>query len=110
MTVQETIETKLRRELAPTHIDVQNDSGMHNVPPGSETHFNVTLVSTAFGQQSRVQRHRAVNRLLAEQLAGPVHALAIHAYTPDEWQARESAPPGSPDCRGGVAAKIGSGG
>ncbi len=109
MTVQETIETTLRRELAPTHLAVRNESGRHNVPAGSETHFNVTLVSAAFGRQSRVQRHRAVNRLLAEQLAGPVHALAIHAYTPDEWQARGNGPPDSPDCRGGGAAEFGGG-
>ena len=108
MTVRETIESKLRRELAPTLLEVKNESGMHNVPPGSETHFNVTLVSGAFSQQSRVQRHRVVNRLLAEQLAGPVHALAIHAYTPDEWLARENAPPASPDCRGGGTSKLGS--
>ncbi len=106
MRIQESIEVKLQA-LAPAHLSVENESGMHNVPAGSETHFNVTLVSDQFAGQSRVQRHRAVNRLLAEQLAGPVHALAIHAFTPDEWAARGQSRTASPDCLGGRAKEAG---
>ena len=105
MTVQETIDNKLRDTFAPSYLEVRNESGMHNVPSGSETHFNVTVVSATFAQKTRVARHQAVNRLLADELEGPVHALAIHAYTPDEWAARGSATPTSPDCRGGQAAE-----
>ena len=104
MTVQEMIELKLQ-ELQPAYLEVRNESSMHNVPPGSETHFSVTLVSEAFGQRTRVQRHQTINRLLADQLAGPVHALAIHAYTPAEWQSRGNLAPASPDCLGGKAAE-----
>ena len=102
MTVQNIIEGRLKA-LAPVYLEVRNESGMHNVPAGSETHFNVTLVSRAFADKTRVQRHRAINQLLAEELAGPVHALAIHAYTPDEWERRGHATAQSPDCLGGRA-------
>lgn len=52
--------------------------------PGGESHFNLTVVSGAFTGLGRVQRQRAVNAVLAEELAGPVHALSIRALTPDE--------------------------
>ena len=106
MTVQDSIEGRLQA-LAPAYLEVRNESSMHNVPAGSETHFNVTLVSESFADQTRVQRHRVVNQLLAEQLAGPVHALAIHAYTPVEWEARGHAITQSPDCLGGRANETG---
>jgi BolA protein len=48
-----------------------------------------------------LQRHRQINKILAEELAGPVHALAIHAYTLAEWQARHGDAPLSPPCLGG---------
>ncbi len=100
MTVQHRIEEALRGALAPRVLRVENESASHNVPPGSETHFKVTLVSERFSGVARVQRHRQVNRLLAELLAGPVHALALHLYAPEEW--REGAgPPESPPCLGG---------
>ncbi|GAA0393631.1 hypothetical protein GCM10009093_20290 [Brevundimonas terrae] len=52
--------------------------------PGGETHFNLVVVSDAFEGQSRVARQRMVQKLLAEELAGPVHALSIKARTPAE--------------------------
>ncbi len=51
---------------------------------GGETHFRVNVVSAAFAGKSRVERHRIVNGLLAEELAGRVHALAISAKAPGE--------------------------
>jgi BolA protein len=57
-------------------------------------------VSTAFEGKRLIARHRALNSALADELAGPVHALALHTYTPEEWRAREGAPE-SPACRGG---------
>ncbi len=100
MNVQETIETRLREALHPGHLEVVNESHMHNVPPGAESHFKVTIVSGVFDGQPRVRRHQAVYRALKEQLAGPVHALAVHAYSSKEWQARGDAPE-SPRCMGG---------
>ena len=101
MSVLATIEAKLGGELVLQHLEVINESGNHNVAPGSESHFKVVLVSEAFEAQRLLQRHRQVNKILAEELAGPVHALAIHAYTASEWQVRHGDAPLSPPCLGG---------
>lgn len=100
MTIQASIERKVGEGLEPSHLEVVNESGNHNVPPGSESHFRVVVVSEQFLGERAVARHRRVNALLAEELAGAVHALALHTYTPEEWQARTGAPE-SPACRGG---------
>jgi len=104
MNVQRGLEKKLSAELSPLHLQVINESGMHNVPPGSETHFKVLVVSERFQGQKLLARHRNVNRVLAQELAGPVHALAIHALTPDEWFEDGAAIPDSPPCLGGDGA------
>ncbi len=101
MSVQQSLETKLSTGLSPLHLDVVNESRMHNVPPGSETHFKVLVVSEQFQGEKLLARHRRVNRLLAKELDGPVHALAIHALTPGEWFERGGAVPDSPPCLGG---------
>lgn len=100
MQIQQTIEAKLAAALKPAAMQVINESGNHNVPPGSESHFKLVLVADEFASMALLARHRRVNEILAEELSGPVHALAIHAYTPDEWQKREEAP-SSPQCLGG---------
>ncbi len=64
------------------HLEVVNESYMHSVPRGSETHFKVVVVSTAFDGVGVLQRHRAVNTLLDPELKGGVHALSIVARTP----------------------------
>jgi len=101
MSVQQTIDTKLRAGLAPSHLQVINESHMHNVPVGSESHFKVVAVAEAFAGQRLIQRHRRINALLADELAGGVHALSLHTLTPDEWAARSGAVAASPECRGG---------
>ena len=106
MSVQHSIETRLAAEFAPRHLEVHNESHMHSVPPNSETHFKVVLVSDAFEGVRKVARHQKVYGLLSEELAGPVHALALHTFTPGEWQERSQAPD-SPDCLGGSKAEQG---
>lgn len=103
MRMYEMIEQRLADSFAPAHLEVVNESGNHNVPEGSETHFKVVLVSPAFEGQRLIARHRAVNAVLAEALAGGVHALAIHTYTEAEWRARFGTAPMSPPCLGGRA-------
>jgi len=98
--VKARIERKLREAFAPTHVEVVNESGQHNVPPGSESHFRVTLVADDFAERGLVARHRRVYRTLDEEMAGPVHALALHIYTPAEWVERHGIPE-SPPCLGG---------
>jgi len=92
------IEEKLARAIDLKHLEVINESGNHNVPPGSESHFKVVLVADEFGGQRLVSRHRRVNEVLAEELRNGVHALAIHTYTEDEWRARNGDAPMSPPC------------
>lgn len=99
MSIQARIEEKLQ-DLEPTYSLVENESHRHNVPPNSETHFKVTLVSSRFVGLMPVKRHQQIYATLAEELAGPVHALALHLYTPEEWQARGGTRPDSPNCRG----------
>ena len=97
MSVERAIKNKLAA-LSPRHLSVDNESHKHSVPENSETHFRVEIVSEAFSGVRAVQRHQKVYQLLQEELAGPVHALAIHAYAPDEFQGEA---PASPECRGG---------
>jgi len=100
MSVQARIEDTLKT-LEPAHMTVENESHMHNVPANSETHFKVTLVFERFAGLMPVKRHQMIYALLADELAGPVHALALHLYTDEEWQNRGEARPDSPNCRGG---------
>ncbi|WKT59298.1 BolA/IbaG family iron-sulfur metabolism protein [Microbulbifer thermotolerans] len=98
MSLANQIKEKLTEELAPEYIDVQCESHMHNVPPGAEMHFRVVLVSDAFTSLSKVRRHQRIYAILAEEMAGPVHALALHTYAPEEWPGEA---PQSPECLGG---------
>ena len=99
MSIQSSIEEKLKA-LEPAFLAVENESHRHAVPPNSETHFKVTLVSERFAGLMPVKRHQQLYSLLADELAGPVHALALHLYTPKEWEASGQRRPGSPDCQG----------
>ena len=102
MIVQSQIETKLTAAFQPEHMQVVNESHMHNVPPGSESHFNVVLVTQAFAGLRQVKRHQLIYAQLQEEMAGAVHALALHTYAPDEWPG--AVVPQSPDCLGGSTA------
>lgn len=101
MSVAQEIERKLADGLDLAHLEVVNESGNHNVPPGSETHFKVVAVADEFAGQRLLARHRRIHELLAAELAGAVHALSIHAYTGEEWRRRFGAAPLSPPCLGG---------
>ena len=100
MTIQADIEGRLADAFSLSFIEVVNESFMHNVPPGSESHFKVTLASPDFAKTRKVKRHQMVYGVLLDLLAGPVHALALHTYSDEEWQTVGSAPD-SPDCHGG---------
>ena len=101
MIVQQAIEEKLQQALQPSFLTVENESHLHNVPPGSEKHFKVVAVSELFEGQGKVARHQRVYAVLQEEMAGPVHALALHLYTPSEWQGINQQAPVSPQCMGG---------
>ncbi len=102
MTIEAAIEKKLMSAFSPLHLDVINESHQHNVAPGSESHFKVIIVSEDFNSERLIKRHRAVNSVLAEELAEKIHALALHTYTEKEWQDYYADNmPLSPKCLGG---------
>jgi BolA protein len=88
MSVKDNISQKLSEAFAPESLDVADESYLHEGHaghrPGGETHFRIHIVSRAFEGKSRVERHRMINTLLAAELAGPIHALAIRATAPGE--------------------------
>ena len=96
MSIQETMEKKLKEAFSPERLTVINEShlhaghhheesGHHAVYDGTgETHFRIRIVSPAFAGKSRIERHRAVNELLADELKAGVHALAIEPAAPGE--------------------------
>jgi BolA protein len=100
MIIQKTIQEKLTAALAPEHMLVTNESHLHNVPAEAEYHFNVLIVSKSFEGKSLIQRHRAVNEALAEELKEAIHALTMHTLTPEEWAKKKSTTE-SPPCMGG---------
>ena len=86
--LETSINRKLRDTFAPTALDVINESHLHAGHQGGamdgtgETHFRVRITAAAFETMSRLQRHRAVNDVLADELANGVHALAVEPKTP----------------------------
>jgi BolA protein len=101
MTVQQTIEQKLNQRFTPEHLEIINESHMHAVPPGSESHFKVVVVSGAFEGERLVARHQMVNQTLSDELAGSVHALAMQTLTSEEWAEKGGVTAASPECMGG---------
>lgn len=96
MSIQQNIEDKLTQAFAPERLVIMNESAQHaghhhtesdhhaEFDGTGETHFRVRIVSGAFAGMSRIERHRAVNDLLAEELKAGVHALAIEPAAPGE--------------------------
>lgn len=96
MSIKSTIESKLKQAYAPERLEVideshlhaghhHEESGHHVTYDGSgETHFRVRIVASAFEGMSRIDRHRSVNTLLADELKAGVHALAIEPAAPGE--------------------------
>ena len=88
MRTRDVITEKLLKAFAPESLQVEDESHRHEGHsghrPGGQTHFRVYIVSPAFRGKSRLERHRMINAALADELAGGVHALAIHAAAPGE--------------------------
>jgi BolA protein len=86
--ILEAIQHKLTAAFQPSRLEVDDDSARHHGHEGSrdggESHFNVTIEAAAFAGQPKVARQRMVYRALAEELAGPVHALSVKALAPGE--------------------------
>ncbi|UNU72690.1 BolA family transcriptional regulator [Moraxella nasovis] len=89
--------------LSPSHLTLDNESHMHaGYYDGKESHFKLVIVSDNFADKRLAARHQAVYAAVSPYLmanGGSIHALAIHAYTPSEWQTIHHAP-NSPNCAG----------
>ncbi len=81
------IEARLKAALSPSHLDIEDDGARHAGHAGAASggHFNVTIVTQAFAGKTRVARHRLVYDALADAMQNGIHALAIAAYTPEEF-------------------------
>jgi BolA protein len=84
----EAIQHKLTVAFEPVRLEIEDDSARHHghagATPGGESHFNVLIESAAFAGAPKVARQRMVYRALADELAGPVHALSVKALAPGE--------------------------
>lgn len=96
--IQSKIEQKLQC-LTPEFLQIDNESHLHS-GPATDSHFKVTLVSPQFDGMRTVARHQKIYGLLTEELIGPVHALSLHLFSPNEWQGEQQIPD-SPNCLGG---------
>ncbi len=88
MNLTEIITEKLQKAFEPASLELIDESEHHRGHggwrEGGESHFRLRMTSARFTGQGRVQRQRAVNKVLAEELAGPVHALAMELRAPGE--------------------------
>ena len=88
MRTADRITRKLTEAFSPQSLEVVDDSHRHEGHggwrPGGQTHYSVYIVAAAFKGKTRIERHRMINGILSGELAGGVHALAIHAAAPDE--------------------------
>ncbi|CAH2015497.1 unnamed protein product [Acanthoscelides obtectus] len=99
--VEQSIRKKLTEHLEVSHLEVINESYMHNVPKGAETHFKVVVVSDKFDGVPLIKRHRMVNEILKDEIQNGVHALSIEAKTTSQWNNSDKTIDPSPNCRGG---------
>ena len=85
------------QQLSPSHLEVVNESSGHSgYFPGKESHFKVIVVSDIFAGLRLVQRHQKIYAVAGDLLSpGKIHALAIHAFLPEEWQGQDTS---SPNC------------
>ena len=86
MSMETLIREKLTKNFSPLQLEIVNESQLHHGHAGSpnsgESHFRVKITSAQFIGKSRIERHRMINKVLEDELSGPIHALAISAETP----------------------------
>ncbi len=88
MSVTKNIADKLKIAFKPAVFELIDESEQHRGHggwrEGGESHFRLRMTATCFAGQGRVQRQRAVNKVLAEELTGPIHALTMELRAPGE--------------------------
>ena len=100
MTVQSVIESKVRSEFSPSHMEIENESHKHHSGLGAESHFRLLLVSEGFEGLNRLSRQRKVFDVLKTEME-LVHALSLRLLTPQEWEKGQGEGFQSPNCAGG---------
>ena len=95
------IEANLVEAFHVTHMEIVDETGMHNVPPDSESHWKLMLVAEEFSEMKKVARHRAVYRALSGPLSSGIHALSIVALSPQECAVDGGGMAVSQPCLGG---------
>lgn len=100
MSIKLAIESKLSDKFKPFYLKVENESHMHSVPKGSETHFKIEIVSNIFENQGLLKRHRLVNEAIAEEIS-KIRACSLHTLTLSEWEKKNGQTLNSPTCLGG---------
>ncbi|MDP8079122.1 BolA family protein [Phocoenobacter skyensis] len=100
MSLEQLMIQKLTNSFNPQVLSLENESYKHRSSLTGSSHFKLILVSEQFNNQKMIARHRAVYSCLADELDTTVHALALHLYTPQEWQEKEAVIPNSPNCIG----------
>jgi BolA protein len=98
--MEQIIRNKVEQALSPKVLEILNESHMH-AGPAANSHFKVTVVSDVFEGKRPVARHQMIYKILADELAGEVHALALHVFTEGEWQKSGGSVEASPNCQGG---------
>ncbi len=100
MSIAIVVEEKLRIGISVSELQIANESHMHS-GPATDSHFKLVLVSDDFAGKRLVQRHQMIYKILADELQSPIHALAMHLYTQEEWAKKNGEVMPSPTCQGG---------
>ncbi|MBC7371279.1 MAG: BolA family transcriptional regulator [Bdellovibrionaceae bacterium] len=99
------LRTKIESTFNPEYYELVNESYMHSVPKGSESHFKVLIVSEKFAGKPRLERSRMVTELFKDEMNTGLHALSQRTMTPEEWApVKDTFEMVSPECRGGSKA------
>ncbi len=81
------LSSKLKENLDVIHLEIKDQSEQHrHHAEGGSGHYELTIVSSSFRNQTKIQQHRAVYQALAEQMGTEIHALKINTLTPEEWR------------------------
>jgi BolA protein len=95
MNTRERMKAKLEAALAPIRLEIEDESHLHaghsGARAGGETHYRIKVASARFSGKGRLERHRMIYALLAEEMRQGVHALALQTQAPDEFTAKDIA-------------------
>lgn len=104
--MEKALRASIQETFDPEYFELENESHMHSVPPNSETHFKLLVVSDIFEGKSRIDRSRMVNEMIKPYMAKGLHALSQRTMTPQEWdKVKDTFVMVSPECRGGSLVK-----